>query len=133
MARYIRIFGDRIKTMTQSNVHFVPITDVKRLLLNYPYYVRTEIPVDQYPGASNREEVLTFGFKATLVTSAKVPKDIVYAVTGEVFDNLDRFKKDHPAHQRLTRIIMTEGMYRMIHRGALAYYMRNGFRLSCCF
>ncbi len=117
----------------KRKVCFVPIADVNKILLRYPYYVRATIPVRLYPGVTNMEDVPTFGLKLALVTSAKVPTSIVYAIIGEVFDNFESFKEQHATHKTLTKVNMTEGMYRMIHRGALTYYMKNGFRLSCCF
>ncbi len=40
---------------------------------------------------------------ATMVTSAKVPADVVYTITKAVFENLDEFKKLHPAFAHLDR------------------------------
>ncbi len=48
-------------------------------------------------------DVETFGVKATFVTSADVPDDVVYEVVKAVFDNFDRFKKLHPAFENLER------------------------------
>jgi len=114
-------------------VRFVPITNVRRILLRFPYYIQTGIPVEFYPAAANQEDVETIGYKISLVTSARVPNSLVSGVLGEVFDNIERLRELHPAYRSLTKEDMTEGMYRMIHRGALYYYMKNGYRLSCCF
>lgn len=96
-------------TAGRRKVHFVPITGVDKLLSNYPYYARAIIPIKLYPGATNKEDVKTFGVKATFVTSAKVSNDIVYAITKEVFDNFASFKKLHPAYQVLTKKICWKG------------------------
>jgi len=114
-------------------VRFVPITKARKILLRFPYYVQTRIPVEFYPGAANRENVETIGYKISLVTSARVPNSLVSGILGGVFDNIERLRGLHPAYRSLTKEDMTEGMYRMIHRGALYYYMKNGYRLSCCF
>ena len=53
-----------------------------------------------------------YGVKATFVTSAKVPDNVVYAVTKEVFENFEAFKKLHPAYQVLTKKGMLEGAVR---------------------
>jgi len=50
-----------------------------------------------------------------------------------LLSRVDEDRGLHPAYRALTKEDMTEGMYRMIHRGALYYYMKNGYRLSCCF
>jgi TRAP transporter TAXI family solute receptor len=113
-------------TAGRRKVHFVPITGVNKLLKKYPYYAKAHIPIKLYPGATNTKDVSTFGVKATFVTSAKVPDRVVYAVTKEVFDNFEAFKKLHPAYQVLTKKNMLEGMSAPIHPGAMKYYKEAG-------
>ncbi len=110
----------------RRKVHFVSITNVDKLLQKYPYYAKALIPIKLYPGATNTKDVQTFGVKATFVTSAKVPDRVVYAVTKEVFDNFESFKKLHPAYQVLTKQNMLEGMSAPIHPGAMKYYKESG-------
>ena len=80
------------------------------------------IPVSFYPSAENKADVKTFGVKATFVTSAKVPDNVVYAITKEVFENFEEFKKLHPAYKVLTKKGMLEGLSAPIHPGAMKYY-----------
>ena len=109
-------------------VRFASITGIDSLLEKYPYYAKAFIPVKFYPGAENTENVDTFGVKATFVTSAKVPEDVVYAVTKEVFDNFDSFKKLHPAYAVMTKEGMLEGLSAPLHPGALKYYKEAGLK-----
>jgi TRAP transporter TAXI family solute receptor len=113
-------------TSGARKVRFASITDVDKLLARYPYYAKSVIPVKLYPGADNDADVPTFGVKATLVTSAKVPDEVVYAITKEVFENFDEFKKLHPAYSTLTRESMLEGLSAPIHPGAMKYYKEAG-------
>ncbi len=113
-------------TSGARKVRIVDITGVDNLLARYPYYAKAIIPISNYPGAQNEKDVQTFGVKATFVTSAKVPDDVVYAITKEVFDNLDDFKKLHPAYATLTRENMLQGLSAPIHPGALKYYREVG-------
>jgi TRAP transporter TAXI family solute receptor len=113
-------------TSGARKVRFASITDVDKLLAKYPYYAKSVIPVKLYPGADNDADVPTFGVKATLVTSAKVPDEVVYAITKEVFENFDEFKKLHPAYSTLTRESMLEGLSAPIHPGAMKYYKEAG-------
>jgi uncharacterized protein len=115
-------------TAGTRKVTFVSITGIDALLAKYPYYAKSMIPVALYPGAVNTEDVQTFGVKATLVTSAKVPDDVVYAIAKEVFDNFDDFKKLHPAYAVLTREGMLEGLSAEIHPGAMKYYKEAGLK-----
>jgi TRAP transporter TAXI family solute receptor len=115
-------------TAGARKVRFASITGVDSLLEKYPYYAKAYIPVKLYPGAENTENVDTFGVKATFVTSAKVSDDVVYAVTKEVFDNFDAFKKLHPAYAVLTKEGMLEGLSAPLHPGALKYYKEAGLK-----
>jgi len=115
-------------TAGARKVRFASITGIDSLLAKYPYYAKAFIPVKLYPGAENTANVDTFGVKATFVTSAKVPDDVVYAVTKEVFDNFDSFKKLHPAYAVLTKEGMLEGLSAPLHPGALKYYKEAGLK-----
>jgi len=115
-------------TAGARKVRFASITGIDSLLEKYPYYAKAFIPVKLYPGAENTENVDTFGVKATFVTSAKVSEDVVYAVTKEVFDNFDAFKKLHPAYAVLTKEGMLEGLSAPLHPGALKYYKEAGLK-----
>ena len=115
-------------TAGATKVRFVSISNVDSLLQKYPYYAKSFVPVAQYPGAQNDNDVPTFGVKATFVTSAKVPADVVYAITKEVFDNFDSFKKLHPAYAVLTKEGMLEGLSAPIHDGAMRYFKEAGLK-----
>ena len=110
-------------------VKFVPITGIESLLEEYPYYAKATTQVTtHYPGAANDADVPTFGVKATFVTSIKVPEDVVYAVTKEVFENFEDFKKLHPAYGGLTKEDMLAGLSAPIHPGAMKYYKEAGLK-----
>ena len=114
-------------TAGKRKTRIVSITDIEPLVKKFPYYSLTNIDMAQYPEATNaNEKVTTVGMLATFVTSAKVPDDVVYAITKEVFENLDEFKKLHPALEGLTRDTMLEGRTAPIHPGALKYYKEAG-------
>lgn len=115
-------------TAGARKVKFVPITGVEGLLAKSPYYAKSYIPVSHYPNAANTDDVNTFGVKATLITSAKVPDEVVYAITKEVFDNFEDFKKLHPAYAVLTKESMLSGLSAPIHPGALKYYKEAGLK-----
>jgi TRAP transporter TAXI family solute receptor len=113
-------------TAGATKVRFVTISGIDKLLAEYPYYAKSFIPVELYPGAVNKQDVETFGVKATFVTSAKVPDNVVYAITKEVFENFESFKKLHPAYAVLTKEGMLEGLSAPIHPGAMKYYKEAG-------
>jgi uncharacterized protein len=109
-------------------VNFVAVPDdvVKKLVDKYPFYAPAAIPVAMYPGVTDEKDVPTFGVKATIVTSADVPDDVVYAITKEVFENFDEFKKLHPAFEILTKESMLQGLSAPLHPGAVKYFKEAG-------
>ena len=111
-------------------VRFVPVngTGIDTLIAGHPYYTKATIPVGLYPEVQNDSDVDTFGVRATLVTSAKVKDEVVYAITKEVFDNLEDFKKLHPAYAILTKTNMLEDEPAQIHPGAMKYYKEAGLK-----
>lgn len=113
-------------TSGRVKVRFIPFTNVASLLKKYPYYAAAVIPKAFYPNAMNKGDVPTFGVKATFLTSADVPDNVVYAITKEVFDNLGDFKKLHKAYTNLTQKNMLEGLSAPIHPGAIKYYKEKG-------
>jgi uncharacterized protein len=100
--------------------------EVDDMLDEFPYYARAAIPASLYPAAANTSDATTVGVKATFVTSADVPEDVVYAITKEVFENLEDFKALHPAYQVLTKENMLEGLSAPLHAGAVRYYEEAG-------
>ncbi len=115
-------------TSGARKVVIADITGIEILLEKFPYYAKATIPIKLYPGALNDKDIETFGVKATLVTSSKIPDDIVYAITKEVFDNLDVFKKLHPAYAPLTKENMLTGLSAPIHPGAMKYFKEVGLK-----
>jgi TRAP-type uncharacterized transport system substrate-binding protein len=47
-------------------------------------------------------------------------------MTKEVFENLEEFKKLHPAYKVLTRENMLKGLSAPLHEGALKYFKESG-------
>ncbi|CAM3759578.1 TAXI family TRAP transporter solute-binding subunit [Bordetella tumulicola] len=98
---------------------------VDELVEKYPYYSKATIPAGLYP--NNDKETQTYGVTATFVTSADVPDETVYAVVKAVFDNLDDFKKLHPAFAHLKAEDMVKnGLSAPLHPGAEKYFKEKG-------
>ncbi len=106
----------------------VPVTGpvVDRLLAENPYYARTQVPGGAYKG--NPKPVGTFGVKATVVASTRLSPDTAYLLVKTVFENLDDFKKQHPAFANLEAADMIkDGLSAPLHDGALRYYREKGW------
>jgi hypothetical protein len=101
-----------------------PVVD--KLVAEKPFYGKVTIPGGMYP--NNPNPTTTYGVQATIVSSAKVPADVVYAVTKAVFDNFDEFKKLHPALANLKPEEMVKnGLSAPLHDGAARFYKEKGW------
>src|SRR5262245_37866906 len=113
---------------TSCGAKLIPLTGpaVDKLVKEYPYYAKATIPGGLY--ANNPQPTETYGVLATLVTSAKVPDDVVYNLTKATFDNFEEFKKLHPAFANLDPAKMVaDGLSAPLHPGAIKYYKEKGW------
>ena len=96
------------------------------LVAKYPFYVPITVPGGLYAG--NPRDVHTFGVTATVVSSARVDADTIYAVTRAVFENLETLRSLHPAFRHLNpRRMIIDGLTAPLHEGALRYYRERGW------
>ena len=115
-------------TSGRIKVRIVSISGPERdsLIKKNSYYAKAVIPAEFYPNAASSDDVESVGVKATFVASKNLDEKIVYAITREVFNNLEEFKKLHPAYGVLTKENMLQGLSAPIHQGALKYYKEAG-------
>src|ERR687892_2038470 len=112
---------------TTCDTKLIPVTgaEVDQLVEQNPYYAKAVIPGGMYRGTD--DDVETFGVKATFVSSAAVPDEVVYEVTKAVFENFEDFKKLHPAFATLQQEEMvTQALSAPLHPGAEKYYGEAG-------
>lgn len=75
----------------------------------------------------NDKDTATFGVGATFVTSTNTPNYVVYQTVKAVFENFDKFKKQHPAFSNLKKEEMIkDGLSAPLHPGAVKYYKEVG-------
>jgi len=114
--------------ITTCGAKLVPLTGaaVDKLVASAPFYAKVNIPGGIYPNHANPTP--TYGVLATMVSSAKVPDEVVYTVTKAVFENFDEFKKLHPAFTGLAPPNMVkDGNSAPLHAGAAKYYKEKGW------
>ena len=98
---------------------------IDRLLATHPYYIASAIPGGMYAG--NPADTPTFGTQTLLVTSARQPDELVYAMTRALLEDLADFRRLHPALVALGKQDMVPSEAVMpIHPGALRYYQESG-------
>ncbi|MFV5214830.1 TAXI family TRAP transporter solute-binding subunit [Azonexus caeni] len=99
---------------------------VDKLIASFPYYAKATIPGGLY--ANNPNGATTFGVVASIVSSAKVPDEVVYTLVKSVFENFDEFKKLHPAFSHLDpKTMIKDGLSAPLHNGAVKYYKEKGW------
>ena len=114
---------------TTCGARLVPLTGsaVDKLVKQYPFYAKVDIPGGLYAGHANPTP--TYGVLATFVASSKVPDAMVYEMVKAVFENFDDFKKLHPAFGHLNpKQMVTNGISAPIHPGTLKYHKKRGWR-----
>jgi TRAP transporter TAXI family solute receptor len=113
---------------TTCGAKLVPLIGpaIDKLVADHPYYAKATIPGGMY--SANPNATQTYGVLATMVTSAKVPDDVVYNLVKATFENFDEFKKLHPAFANLDPASMvTDGLSAPLHPGAAKYYKEKGW------
>ncbi len=109
--------------------HFVNLnSDVEKKLVNdNPFYAFANIPAGTFY-KEQKQDAVTFGVMATFVSSADVSEEVVYEVVRAVFENLDDFKKLHPAFTNLDpKQMIINGLSAPLHDGAVKYYKEKGW------
>jgi TRAP transporter TAXI family solute receptor len=114
-----------------SGTHKVRIVPFEREFIDKvaalkPYLSADEIDVRYYDKLENKNPVPTVGIKAILFTKQDVDEETVYRVVKSVMENLDLFRRQHPAFARLTRESMTQGVVLPLHPGAERYFREAG-------
>ncbi len=115
------------ETLASCDAHLVHVegAEIDKLVEDNPFYRKATIPAGMY---NNEEDVNTFGVGATFVSSADVPEEVVYVVVKAVFENMDGFKKLHPAFAHLKEEEMIkDGLSAPLHDGAIKYYKERGW------
>lgn len=113
----------------KRKAHIVPISGpgIDRMVAERNDYIRSTIPVRQlYPEVGDQPDVPTMGVLATLCASARVPTDVVYVLTKEIFENFETFRRQHPAFYDLSKEGMLKGLSAPLHPGAISYYKEIG-------
>lgn len=113
---------------TTVDAVLVPITgpDIDKLLSEKSYYTKAEIPGGLYKGSDAATQ--SIGGKAVLSVSSKTDPEVVYQLVKSVFENIDRFRKLHPAFADLKEEDMIKvGLTAPLHEGAERYYKERGW------
>ncbi|WP_421292680.1 TAXI family TRAP transporter solute-binding subunit [Aeromonas taiwanensis] len=103
----------------RCKARLIPIEgeQIDRLLKQYPYYERSRIGANLYPGQTSG--VATFAVTAELVALASLPEAEVRTLRDVLNDRLKQFTRLHPALTTLTWEGMQAGNIAPLHPGML--------------
>ncbi len=108
-------------------IRLVTIGDetIDKLKKRYPFFTRTTIPVDAYPGLDG--ETPTLGLNALWVVAASVPDQLVYEITKSLWSEPTRkfLTTRHIIGRRVAPERALEGIDIPLHPGAERYYREN--------
>lgn len=105
----------------------LPLSDdcVKKMVRSRSFYDKGIIPGNIYPGVT--ADIPSFGMRSWVLASSEVPEETVYAMVKAVFENIDEFRKMHPAFHRLSPREMLPQFSVPYHNGALKYFTEKGW------
>jgi TRAP transporter TAXI family solute receptor len=111
--------------LCDSRIVEVAGPEIDALVARRPYLSPAVIPGGLYQ--ANPDPVVTFGVTGTVLASADLDEDLAYEIVGHVFDNLDVYKRSHPAFKDLDARAMTKnGLSAPLHPGAERYFREHG-------
>jgi uncharacterized protein len=119
--------GSIQEATTSCDAKVIPVTGpvIDTLVEENAYYAKAIIPGGMYKGTD--EDVETFGVGATFVASTATAPETVYVVVKAVFEDIDRFKRLHPAFETLDPAKMVKNnLSAPLHEGAEKYFKEAG-------
>ena len=114
---------------TTCDAHLVSVTgpEIDKLVADNPFYRTATIPGGTYKGTDG--DTTTFGVGATFVTSDQISDEVVYVVAKSVMENIEDFRKLHPAFANLEPSEMvSDGLSAPLHPGAAKAYEELGLK-----
>ena len=107
---------------SNTKINFVELSGrcLDTMVVSNPYYVKALVPGELYQG--DAVAVPTLGVKATLMTTADLPEELIYHVTRAVVEKLYRFRRLHPDFNSPNPKSLFEGLVAPLHLGAFRYF-----------
>ena len=116
----------KFATFSVRGARIIPLNNTDDLIDSSPFYSRALIPSGTYPNANNDGDIKTIGVYATLLTSAQVSEDVVYAITKAVFENAESSTELRSLLSAPLSDQFSKNLTAPIHPGAAKYYREIG-------
>ncbi|MFW6325523.1 MAG: TAXI family TRAP transporter solute-binding subunit [Desulfovermiculus sp.] len=115
-------------TATVVDVEVLPIegSNVDKLMDEYPFYAKQEVPAESYPGVE--EDTKTVAVMAMLAAREDLDKDLVYKIMKAMYSE-EGLKQIHEAHAKFRDLSVDqamEGMSVPLHPGAEKFLKEAG-------
>ncbi len=115
-------------TATVVDVEVLPIEgpNVDKLMDEYPFYAKQEVPAESYPGVE--EDTQTVAVMAMLAAREDLDKDLVYKIMKAMYSE-EGLKQIHEAHAKFRDLSVDqamEGMSVPLHPGAEKFLKEAG-------
>jgi TRAP transporter TAXI family solute receptor len=120
----------KFATFSVRGARIIPLSNIDQLIETNSFYSRVIIPPETYIKARNDGAVETIGVYATLLTSAQVSEDVVYALTKAVFESVESSTDFQSEFSALLSGRHSKGLSAPVHPGAARYYREVGIDLS---
>ena len=101
---------------------------LKKLNKEHPFFVASKIPAKTYKGIDN--DVQTPAVMAILVTSDRVPDEVIYKFTKAMFENIKDVHAAHAKAKEITLKTALDGLTVPLHPGAAKYYKEKGMKVK---
>ncbi|MBF0605391.1 MAG: TAXI family TRAP transporter solute-binding subunit [Nitrospirae bacterium] len=111
----------------EQDLAILPLSEdcVEKMVQSRSFYDKGVIPGNIYPGVTT--DIPSFGIRSWVLTNTEVPEETVYSIVKAVFENIDDFRKMHPAFHHLSPREMIPQFSVPYHNGALKYFAEKGW------
>jgi TRAP transporter TAXI family solute receptor len=110
-----------------TGIELVPIAgpEAEAILREYPFFAPDRVPAGTYPGV---DETPTLSVNAQWLTSERIEEDLIYAITGALWNENTRKLLDggHPKGKTIRPETALAGLGVPLHPGAERYYREAG-------
>lgn len=114
---------------TKKPIRYLSIDDqtMQQLIKKYPYMIPVTLGKEMY---KTDEPVKIFYTTNVVVVNKELGTDLVYRITKEIFENIDKIRASHPSCKDLDLASAVQGLPIPYHPGAVKYFKEKGLTIK---
>jgi hypothetical protein len=129
---YTASVNDKFDTLSATTASIIATASLQQseidALIAFTGSVGVAATGSLFASASFTNDTITFGVKATLVTTSETSEEEVYDLTKTVFENLSLFKMQDEVFKNIdAKRMATEAETAPLHPGAYKYFIEKGY------